>query len=114
MKALILTVFLACPALAEETPPPDQGDQGDQGMSLMQQGAEMLLRHMMSKVDPGLEDMAQALKEAQPNLMKLMALIDDIKNYHAPEVLQNGDILIRRKTPAELQPKALPEGGIDL
>lgn len=111
MKALVLTAFLACPALAEETPPPDQGDQG---MSLMQQGAEMLLRHMMSKVDPGLEDMAQALKEAQPNLMKLMALIDDIKNYHAPEVLQNGDILIRRKTPAELQPKALPEGGIDL
>ena len=110
MKALVLTVFLACPALAETLPP----DPGDQGISLMQQGAEMLLRHMMSKVDPGLEDMAQALKEAQPNLMKLMALIDDIKNYHAPEVLQNGDILIRRKTPAELQPKALPEGGIDL
>ena len=42
-----------------------------------------------------------------------MAKIDDIRNYHPPEVLPNGDIIIRRKTPAELAaPPA--EGEIDL
>ena len=39
--------------------------------------------------------------------MEIMAMIDDLANYHAPERLPNGDIILRRKTPAELKLEAL-------
>jgi hypothetical protein len=29
-------------------------------------------------------------------------MIGDLRNYHPPEKLPNGDIIIRRKTPAEI------------
>ena len=45
---------------------------------------------------------------------QLLALIDDLRNYHAPEKLENGDILIRRKTPAELQLEGLEGPATDL
>jgi hypothetical protein len=95
--ALVALFLLTTPALAQ-TPP----DDFDQGLSLMERGAQMLLDHMMTKVEPSLQDMTEALKQAQPRIMELMAMIDDIKNFHAPELLPNGDILIRRKTPAEI------------
>ena len=41
-----------------------------------------------------------------------MAKVGDLSAYHAPEVLPNGDIIIRRKTPQETEP--LPEGEIEL
>lgn len=98
MKHGIVALFLlTTPALAQ-TPP----DDFDQGLSLMERGAQMLLDHMMTKVEPSLQDMTEALKGAQPRIMELLAMIDDIKNFHAPELLPNGDILIRRKTPSEM------------
>ncbi len=101
MKHVVIALFLlTTPALAQ-TPAP-QPDDFDQGLSLMERGAQMLLDHMMTKVEPSLKDMTDAFKQAQPRIMELLAMIDDIKNFHAPELLPNGDILIRRKTPAEL------------
>jgi hypothetical protein len=34
-------------------------------------------------------------------LRELSAMIGDIGNYHAPEMMPNGDIIIRRKLPGE-------------
>ena len=45
-----------------------------------------------------------------PELDRLGEAITDWSAYHPPEVLENGDIIIRRKTPP---PKA-PEPGIEL
>lgn len=110
MKHAIAALFLlTTPALAQ-TPP----DDFDQGLSLMERGAQMLLDHMMTKVEPSLKDMTDALKQAQPRIMELLAMIDDIQNFHAPELLPNGDILIRRKTPAELKLQELPGGDTEL
>ena len=110
MKYLILALLLLpVPALAQ-TPPSD----ADKGLSLMQQGAELLFNHMLGQVEPSLQDMAQALKEAQPKLMEILAMMDDLQNYHAPEKLPNGDIILRRKTPAELKLEALPGMQTDL
>ncbi|WP_284325080.1 AAA+ family ATPase [Cypionkella aquatica] len=105
MKHAALTLLLlAAPAMAQTAPPSD----ADKGLSLMQQGAELLFNHMMGQVEPSLQDMAQALKDAQPKIMEILAMVDDLTNYHAPEKLPNGDIILRRKTPAELKPDALP------
>ena len=56
----------------------------------------------------------KALKEAQPKLMEILGMMDDLKNYHAPEKLPNGDIILRRKTPAELKLEALPGAETEL
>jgi hypothetical protein len=96
MKKLILIFALsATPALAQEA-------DTDKGLSLLQEGAGLLLRGMMADMEPAMQDMADSFAKAEPMLRDLMAMMDDLTQYHAPEVLPNGDILIRRKLPAEL------------
>lgn len=57
----------------------------EKGFSLMQEGTRLMLKGLMERVEPALRDLGEA--------------IDDLNAYHAPEILPNGDILIRRKTP---------------
>jgi hypothetical protein len=83
-----------------------------QGGDLLEQGAKLLLKGLLSEMEPALDDMSKSLAEAEPVLRDLMAMIGDIRNYNAPELQPNGDILIRRKTPAEIA--LIPEGEIEL
>ena len=128
MKPLFLAPALALaltlPAIAQEKPAPE----ADDGFSLMQEGAKLLLRGMMSEMEPALDEMGDALRQAQPYLEDLgpqfTALLDmmgDIRHYEQPVVLDNGDILIRRKPgapPYQPAPKAPetpgPNGEIEL
>ena len=78
-------------------------------------GAKLLLKGLMSEMEPALDDMGRALsqmepalKDLQPKMLELLALIDDLSNYQAPERLENGDILIRRK-PGAPAPPPLPD-----
>ena len=112
MKQLLITLLLLSPPAMAQTPAPADGL--DQGLSLMEQGAQMLLEHMMGKVEPSLQDMTEALKQAQPKIMELLAMMEDITRYHPPEKLPNGDILIRRKSPAELKLESLQGGDTEL
>ena len=82
------------------------------GSSLLEQGAKIFLRGLMAEVEPALDDMAQALQDAEPMLRELMALAGNIDDYNAPEILPNGDILIRKKTPQDIA--ADPSGEIEL
>lgn len=100
---------MATPALAQDTPPaPEAG--AEEGFSLMERGAELVLRGLMTEMEPALNDMEQAWAEIGPaleglgaeigpRLRELLAVVDDFANYQAPIVLPNGDILIRRKAP---------------
>lgn len=95
--ALTLCLGLALPAAAQ-----DAGEGGatdmQEGFSLLEEGTRLLLRGLMSQMEP-------ALRELQGRLQEL-------DSYHPPEVLPNGDILIRRKTPLEIGPDAeMGEGG---
>lgn len=103
MKRIILP-FLFCafmaPAMAQDTPA-----EVDKGVSLMQEGAKLLLKGLMSNMEPTMQDMGRALSELQPAMTDLLAMMGDVTKYHAPEMLENGDIIIRHKTPAELAPK---------
>ena len=110
--ALALIALMATPAVGETPAAPPPGV--DEGVGLMQQGAEILLRGLMSNMEPALKDMGEAVAQMEPKLRELMAMVDDITNYHAPEKLENGDILIRRKTPAELKLETLPGNQIEL
>lgn len=114
----LVLMLTASPLAAQEPAPPDDGP------SLMEEGAKLFLKGLMAEVEPGLTEMQKTLdalgpqlEALKPEILKLIGMIDDVGNYHSPEKLPNGDILIRRKTPEELEkeqaaPSAPPE--IDL
>jgi len=89
---IILTLAFAAPASAQGSQPP---------------------------AAPPLEDMARAMREAleafseqiAPWAEQLGRLLDDPGAYQAPELLPNGDIIIRRKPDA---PPRDPAPGLDL
>jgi hypothetical protein len=103
LRILALCVPLSA-ADAQEAPNAPPNPDVEEGMSLLEQGAQMLLRGMMAEMEPALNDMAKALEEAKPMLRDLIAMMGEVQNYHAPEMMPNGDIIIRRKLPGELAP----------
>lgn len=53
-----------------------------------------------------LEDGQEALKDTLSSLLGMLeGVVSAIPQYEAPEVLENGDIIIRRKRPEEDQQK---------
>ncbi len=115
MKHLALILALtASPVLAQDA---------ERGLSLMERGAQLFLDGLLREVEPGLRDLEGALREMEPALRgfidqmgpaltELLGQVDDLANYNAPEMLPNGDIILRRKQP--LPPKAPDPGGIEL
>lgn len=103
LPALTLAAALAAPlARAEEPALPE-----DDGFDLMQEGARLFLDGIMREMAPAIDEMARTMQEAEPVLRSILALVDDLRQYEAPERLPNGDILIRRK-PGAPPPPALP------
>lgn len=106
MKRALIPLILwlsAQVAFAQEASPAPPGDV-DNGVSLMEEGAKLLLKGLLSNMEPAMQEMGRALTEMQPALNNLLTMMGDVTKYHAPELLDNGDIIIRRKTPAELAP----------
>ncbi len=114
--SLALIVLLAAlPAAAQdaapapETPPSTEKPDLREGFDLMEEGGKLILRHLFEEMEPALRDIEGALKEAEPMLRDLMTLMGEVDNYNAPEMLPNGDIIIRRKTPLENTPEGETE-----
>jgi hypothetical protein len=108
--APVCATLTFAPLAAQEAPPEE-----DFGGKLIEEGAKLLLRGLMSEAEPMLDDMGRALNEMEPFLRemgpKLMVLVDlmgDAENYEVPERMPNGDILIRRKAGAP-PPPPLPD-----
>lgn len=117
MKQLTFTlIFALCgfgaPVWAQSTTVPKADT--EQGFSLMEEGAKLLFRGLLANMEPALKDISGAVADLQPKLRELIAMIDDFSNYNAPELLENGDILIRRKTPAEIKLNNLPGADVEL
>ncbi|MGB3406784.1 MAG: hypothetical protein WBA67_04760 [Jannaschia sp.] len=106
---MILT-FLALPASAQEAEAP----------SLMERGLKLFMDGLMDEMEPALRDLEGLAQDVRPLLEQfqkdLGETVDDLNAYHAPEILPNGDILIRRKEPLEPSPQIEPnpDGSIDL
>ena len=104
--------FAPLPAAAQEPPAREVGDEGpslmERGLSLFFEGFTQEMEPALDEMGKALSDMEPALKELQPKMLELLALVDDLTNYQAPERLENGDILIRRKPDAP-PPPPLPE-----
>jgi len=87
MSAALLALALTAAPLSAQNAPAEGSEDVEEGFSLLEEGTRLLLRGLMSEMEP-------ALRELQGALQNLDA-------YHAPEVLPNGDIIIRRKAPLE-------------
>lgn len=109
----VLLGAMVLPAQAEED-----------GPSLMERGAELFLEGLMREMEPALDELQGFAEGMQPALRQFMdemgpafadvlGKVGDLSAYHAPEILPNGDIIMRRKTPVEesLDPE---EGEIDI
>lgn len=89
MRVLIISLVacLAIPAQAQE----------DRGRDLMAEALRLFMQGFMAEMEPALDD--------------LESFMQNLNAYHPPEVLPNGDIIIRRKTPMEREGE---DGKIDL
>ncbi|MFA3918095.1 hypothetical protein [Ruegeria hyattellae] len=108
LLAIALTAGLAVPVSAQE----------DEGRSLMDLGAELFLDGLRQEMEPtlqsllGLADdlgpsMLSFFEEMGPAFADMAQEVNDWSVYEAPEILPNGDIIIRRKP--EPKPKTEPE-----
>jgi hypothetical protein len=94
MKPVVVATALwlsALPAAAQEA-------DVEEGMDLLSEGTRLLLRGLLAEMEPALRDLRGAL--------------DGLNAYHPPEMLPNGDIIIRRKTPEEIE--ATPPDGDEI
>lgn len=90
-----------------------QDSEVKEGFSLLEQGAKLLMRGLITEMEPAMtdlrnqfEDMAPVIgefaQEMGPALSELLDRVDDFRYYDAPEFLPNGDIIVRRKPTAPL------------
>lgn len=94
IAAAFLAVAAALPATAEQNRPaeplPVQSTPAPERR--LPEDIERAFRDMMERLRPALDDLL--------GVMRVFEDIDSIGNYEAPEVLPNGDILIRRRDDA--------------
>jgi hypothetical protein len=89
--AALLSLSLSLPLTAQE------GEEGlREGFDLLQEGTRLMLRGLLEELEPALRDMRDR--------------IGDLSAYHPPEILPNGDIILRRKVPLEPEEAPPPAG----
>lgn len=81
---VLVLIALTLPAFAQDEEP---------GRDLMAEALRLFMKGLMAEMEPALDELGD--------------LLDNLDAYHPPEVLPNGDIIIRRKTPDEVE----EEGG---
>ena len=110
MLPTVLCCAIALPAASEED---------GAGTSLMERGAQLFLEGILKEMEPaleGLEGLGPQLRgfaeQMGPAMRDLLSKVDDWSAYHPPEILPNGDIIIRRKPKPEQEAPA--EDQIDI
>ncbi|GAA6207966.1 hypothetical protein NBRC116601_12590 [Cognatishimia sp. WU-CL00825] len=111
---ILVAALTATSPLAEEQP--EHGS----GKSLMQMGAEMFFKGLTDEMEPALEELRSLTQEMGPQMLQFFAemgpafgnLLEEVEDwsaYEAPEMLPNGDIIIRRKPRKDEQSDAADE-----
>lgn len=111
LAALLIALCLAAPARAQEPP--------EDGLGLVERGLRLLMQDLVQDMEPAMRDLGAMMDEFGPQMQALLlqmgpALEDlarrvhDIRHYERPEILPNGDIIIRRRPDA---PRFTPPQG---
>ncbi|WFE73400.1 hypothetical protein [Roseinatronobacter sp. S2] len=94
--SLCLCLSIAPPAFADEFGDPPKSEQPEGFFGLI----ERMMRGFFDDMDPHMRQMERSLEAAEPELRRFLGQLRDMVEYEPPEVLPNGDILIRRRQPA--------------
>lgn len=108
ISVLVGALALTMPQLihADTSPPNAPSPEAESGTDLMSRGFQLLLEGLSQEMSPMAEELSDGWQE-------LLGEMKDMSVFHPPEVLPNGDIIIRRKIP--LVPERPPaEGETDL
>jgi len=98
---LVLSAGSFTTARADEAPPSDgQILPDEEELRALGDMAQRMMREFAGRVEPMVE--------------RLKSLVDDLDAYESPEMLPNGDIIIRRKPDADPVPPPEEDGGITL
>jgi hypothetical protein len=78
--------------------------------SLMERGAQQFLEGLLKEMEPALDGLLSFIDQMGPAMQDVLDEVKDWSVYEAPEILPNGDIIIRRKpdTP-ESEPEMPPQ-----
>lgn len=118
MKPLAAPLIALCLAAAPAAHAQEQ--EPDTGRSLMEQGMELFFEGLRDEMSPALRElqglademgppMRDFLREMGPAMARILAQVEDWTRYEAPEILPNGDIIIRRKRDDEAPKPDAPE-----
>lgn len=121
IKYIFMLAMIAAPVTAQEQSAPDE----ESGFSLMEEGARMMMRGLMSEMEPAIDGLRDTIDEMGPAFAEfaqsigpafaaLLEQVDDLRYYEAPEFLPNGDIIIRRAPDAPVWEPAPETDPIDL
>ena len=109
---LLFAALIGAPSFAQDQ---------EQDPSLMEQGLELFFEGLRDEMAPALDDlrslaeefgpaMQSFLHEMGPALADIAAQVEDWSTYERPEILPNGDIIIRKK-PVLDEPEQPESGG---
>lgn len=96
MRHLALPIALllcAAPAAAQEVEP--------EGPGLFERGTDLILRGLLDQLAPTIGDLESAMTV-------LGRVVEELGGYEAPDILPNGDIIIRRRAGDEAAPPTAP------
>jgi len=80
--------------------------------TMLSSPAVMANSHNHSEKDPSLDTPQAMIEEATRQIIKAFEImLRSIPQYAAPEILDNGDIIIRRKHPKKDKQQPKPENG---
>lgn len=131
MKQFLAPLLVVCSFVGVSAQAETQ-EQDDNGSNLMQRGAELFWEGLRKEMAPSLEELEELmatigpsmqgfLAEMGPALAEIAGKIEDWSVYEAPEILPNGDIIIRRKQPDPAEPdpaepdtEASPDSATDI
>ncbi|CAM3166843.1 hypothetical protein SAMN04488021_1354 [Paracoccus aminovorans] len=107
---LAAALLAGVPAAAQDYEPPQADEPAPDGTpgDSLEGGIENFMRNLLNRAEPHLDrlgrDLGDTLGSVTPVLKDIGELMDDVRNYQAPERLENGDILIRRRPDAPPPP----------
>lgn len=107
---ILVAALAAAPALAQVYEPPkaDEAPKDSPAGDSLESGIENFLNNLLGQAQPHLDrlgqDLGDTLGAVGPVFKDIGKLMDDVGNYQAPERLENGDILIRRRADAPPPP----------
>lgn len=89
----------------------------DEGSSMMERGVELFFEGLRQEMSPAMENLRIFAEDFGPSLTSFLEemgpafadMLDEVKDwtqYHPPEMLPNGDIIIRRRTEPDATPRS--------